>query len=69
MSESECRTTDWYARGKLDGEVYGMQPQNEVYAHRCSAYGVKPDETQYLVGWRDGWMEWRSRTDKGGGPD
>jgi len=24
FTEQECRTTDWYQRGELDGLVYGM---------------------------------------------
>ena len=52
LSESECRSTNWYQLGK-----------------RCAAFGLKPDEAAYNLGWDDGNMEYRQRTGYGGGPD
>jgi hypothetical protein len=67
LSESECRNTNWYDLGRRDGEVYGMRASIDQYAHRCAAFGVKPDRAQYLVGWDDGYMEYRQRTGYGAG--
>jgi len=41
----------------------------DQYKHRCTAFGVTPDEARYMVGWDDGNMEYRQRTGYGGGPD
>ena len=67
LSESECRSADWYALGKRDGEIYGSRAMIDQYAKSCGAFGVKPDERQYMVGWEDGNMEYRQRTGWGGG--
>jgi len=67
LSEAECRGANWYQLGKLDGEVYGSRAMIDQYNQRCAAFGVKPDEAQYLVGWSDGNMEYRQRTGWGGG--
>jgi hypothetical protein len=65
MSESECRTTDWYQLGHRDGELYGRQPGIDQYASQCRAFGVQPQETAYMAGWKDGYGEraTRSQTD------
>jgi hypothetical protein len=44
-----------------------MRASIDQYAHRCAAFGVKPDRAQYLVGWDDGYMEYRQRTGYGAG--
>ena len=67
LSEAECRGTDWYQLGKRDGEVYGSRAMIDQYTKSCSAFAVKPDEAQYMVGWADGNMEYRQRTGWGGG--
>jgi len=69
LSESECRSTDWYKRGRSDAEIYGMRGQLDQYTAQCAAYGVKPDAPAYLLGWDDGDMEYRQKTGYGGGPD
>ena len=69
MSESDCRSTDWYKLGRNDAELYGMRSQLDQYTQQCAAYGVKPDAPAYLLGWDDGDMEYRQKTGWGGGPD
>jgi len=69
LSETDCRGTDWYQLGKRDGEVYGSRAMIDQYTHSCAAFGVKPDEARYMLGWEDGNMEYRQRTGYGGGPD
>ena len=69
MSEADCRSTDWYQRGRSDAEIYAMQSQIDQYTRQCSAYGVRPDAPAYQLGWDDGNMEYRQKTGWGGGPD
>ena len=69
MTETECRSADWYQLGKRDGEVYGVRPQIDQYVWRCNAFGVKPQESEYMTGWIDGNRERNARMDFGGGPD
>jgi hypothetical protein len=69
MSEPECRTTDWYQRGELDGLVYGMRPMIDQYAYQCEEFGVHPDEKQYLAGWIDGDRERQARMSRSSGSD
>jgi hypothetical protein len=54
MSDSDCRSANWYALGERDALIYGLRPQIEVYAHQCSRHGVEPSEKDYLAGWLDG---------------
>lgn len=61
LSESECRSADWYALGYRDGDIYGLRPQIDQYAHLCRAYGVQAEESRYMVGWVDGYREWSIR--------
>jgi hypothetical protein len=65
LSESECRSTNWYQLGKRDGEIYASRGMIDQYTHRCAAFGVKPDEAAYMTGWDDGNMEYRQRTGYG----
>jgi hypothetical protein len=69
MSESECRGADWYALGKRDGDVYGIQPLIDQYAYRCNAFGVTAQRAEYMTGWVDGYRERASRSDLGGDPN
>lgn len=61
MSESECRTADWYQLGYRDADTYGLRPQVDQYAYLCRAYGVQTPEATYLAGWVDGFREWNTR--------
>lgn len=69
MSERECRTTDWYQRGELDGLVYGMRPRIDQYAYQCEKFGVQPDEKRYLAGWLDGDRERQARMSRSSGSE
>src|SRR5947207_6892837 len=55
MSESECRTADWYQLGYRDADSYGLRPQVDQYAHLCRVFGVQAAESPYLAGWVDGY--------------
>ena len=65
MSESECRTGNWYALGERDA-LLANQPRIDVYAYQCGRYGVKAAESDYMAGWTAGYDE-RSRRSGGGG--
>ena len=54
MSDSECRSTNWYELGERDALVYGMRPRIDQYAHQCSRHGVQPSENDYMAGWTVG---------------
>src|SRR3954468_2706590 len=69
LSETECRGTDWYQLGKRDGEVYGSRAMIDQYTQSCAAFGVKPDEARYMLGWEGGNRKHRQPTGCGGGPD
>jgi hypothetical protein len=51
MSDSECRSANWYELGERDALVYGMRPRIDQYAHQCSRHGVQPPEKDYMAGW------------------
>jgi len=63
LSEGECRTSDWQARGWHDA-LSGNRPQIELYAEQCSRFGVRPDEKQYMAGWGPGYAEWNRRVSR-----
>jgi hypothetical protein len=62
MSEAQCRSTDWYALGELEGRIYGMRPRIDQYAYQCAPHGVQPAEKEYMAGWLEGYREWEMRT-------
>ena len=43
MSESECRSGNWYALGERDA-LSGSRPQLERYADQCGRYQVAAAE-------------------------
>jgi len=61
MSESECRSANWYQRGEQDG-VAGLQPRIDVYSSQCTRYGVPPPTADYMQGWESGNFEHVKRT-------
>ena len=61
MTETECRSVNWYDIGERDGNAYGMRPRIDQYAHQCSAFGVQAVESDYMRGWVDGYREWTRR--------
>ncbi len=60
MSESECRTGNWYALGERDA-LTGNRPRIDQYADQCGRYQVRPSEEDYLAGWAVGYGEWNRR--------
>jgi hypothetical protein len=60
MTETECRSADWYQLGYRDADPYGLRPQIHVYQHQCRAW-VQASEADYLRGWVDGYREWNTR--------
>ena len=60
MSETACRSADWYQIGYRDADPYGLRPQIHLYQHQCRAW-VQASETDYLRGWVDGYREWNTR--------
>ena len=67
MSDSECRSANWYALGERDALIYGMRPRIDLYTHECARHGVQPSDKDYLAGWVDGERE-RALRMSGGEP-
>jgi len=61
MTQTECRSSNWYEVGYRDGDLYGLRPQIDLIAHQCSAFGVTPAEKEYLAGWVDGYRQFIHR--------
>ena len=61
MSDSECRSANWYGLGERDALIYGLRPQIDQYAQQCDKYGVQASEKDYLAGWFDGDRERATR--------
>jgi hypothetical protein len=51
MSESRCRSANWYELGELEALVYGLRPQIDQYLYQCAKYGVQASEKDYIAGW------------------
>lgn len=60
MTESDCRSADWYQLGYRDADPFGLQPQFYRYEHECRAW-VQAPEADYMRGWVDGYREWNTR--------
>ena len=60
MSDADCRGADWYAVGYRDAR-YKLQSQENVYTHRCEAYGVRIDAERYAQGLREGRYDFPDR--------
>ncbi|HEX9396481.1 MAG TPA: hypothetical protein VF943_07035 [Burkholderiales bacterium] len=67
MTEAECRAADWYKLGDIDARYYGIQPQLDRYAMQCGNFNIRPSESAYMAGWRDGYSETQGRMGSGGG--
>ena len=61
MTEAQCRSANWYQVGLRDGDVYGLRPQIDQYAHQCRAFGIAAEEPTYMAGWVDGYREYLIR--------
>jgi len=60
MSETACRSADWYQLGYRDGDIYGLRPQIDQYAYQCRPW-VQVAESDYMRGWTEGYRENRIR--------
>ena len=60
MSDTECRSADWYQVGYRDAR-YKLQAQDEVYAQQCERYGVKVERERYAQGLREGRYDFPDR--------
>ena len=56
LDADACRTANWYDLGFRDA-LYGIQPQDLVYAEQCAAV----DAARYAQGWREGRYEFDRR--------
>jgi hypothetical protein len=61
LGDAGCRQADWYDLGFRDA-IFGLQPQDPVYAGQCEPFGVKVDAARYSQGWREGRYEADART-------
>ena len=60
LDDAGCRQADWYQLGFRDA-IFGLQPQDYVYASQCEPHGVKVDWARYAQGWKEGKWEADSR--------
>ena len=60
MTETECRSANWYELGSRDG-ITGLRPQIDQYVHQCSASKVKVADGAYMTGWQHGKWEYDRR--------
>ena len=56
LDSQTCSRADWYDLGFRDA-IFGLQPQNDVYATQCDRQAVKVDVVRYAQGWREGKYE------------
>lgn len=66
MTDAECRGSDWSKLGERDG-IYGLRPQNDIYAHQCRAFQASVPEQPYMEGWTWGYAEYTRRVSSGEG--
>lgn len=50
LSESECRSADWYAIGYRDGSNGYDAGRLQSHAEACAEYGIETDRDEYEVG-------------------
>lgn len=60
MSDTECRSANWYDVGYRDGRLK-LQSQAAVYAQQCERHGVKVDAARYEEGLRHGRWDFPDR--------
>ena len=60
MDARECRSANWYDLAFRDA-IFGLQPQDELYARQCGPHGVQPDRARYHEGWIHGYYEQQQR--------
>jgi hypothetical protein len=57
LSEADCRPASWWQRGYDDG-YFGNNPQDLRLTRECGRMGIQVAQSEYLAGWRDGYLEW-----------
>lgn len=60
MDAAQCRGANWYEVAFRDA-IFGLQPQDEIYARQCASQGVQPDRARYREGWIHGYYEQQQR--------
>jgi hypothetical protein len=65
MDADACRGADWYGIGFRDA-IFGMQPQDDLYATQCQRHGERLDAARYATGWREGNYEFQQRKSQSG---
>jgi len=54
MSESECKTADWYRKGLADGSAGRSDDTLARHHEACAKVGVAPDVARWRRGWEEG---------------
>jgi hypothetical protein len=65
MSEQECRTADWYARGADDGRHERSARTIDAYVQACSEHRIRPDAQAWEAGRKDGLARWICSAERG----
>jgi hypothetical protein len=60
MSESQCRSADWYQVGYRDADPYGLRPQIDRYTYECRAW-AQASVSDYMRGWQEGYWEFTKK--------
>jgi hypothetical protein len=61
MDAQSCRAANWHDLGHRDA-IFGLQPQDDIYAQQCQAHGARVDVARYAEGFREGRHEFEMRT-------
>jgi hypothetical protein len=56
LDDVGCRKANWYDLGYRDA-IFGILPQDELYAQNCERHGVTIDLARYRQGFREGMYE------------
>ena len=56
LDDVGCRRANWYDLGYRDA-IFGILPQDELYAQNCQQHGVTIDLARYRQGFREGMYE------------
>lgn len=61
MSDTECRSANWYDLGYRDAR-FKLQSQDTLYVQQCARHGVDIDIARYGQGFRQGRWDFPDRT-------
>lgn len=59
MTREECRETNWFQRGQLDGERGKPASQFRVYQKACGGRELVPDEVAWTKGYSEGYARYQ----------